>query len=181
MQTENETGYIKFDRDWTLTLAAIKRLAARHQRPFTYGDLRDEIFRVDGLKLGWGHYAGVLDKMAEHLSRTEPLWPALIVRHDTHEPGTGFWERQPQNADRRYTDAAELLTGPRQQAWLAAQQDWAIARARLEAVPTSIELAAADEAAQVHATWCILDLLVAEREAHLDAEIAWVSARDAGA
>lgn len=158
-----ETGYLKFERDWTITLTAIKRLAVRLQRPFTYGDLRVEIERHDGLKMGFGHYGGALDKMAEHLSPTEPLWPSLVIRHDTRKPGSGFWERQPKNADRRYTDAVKLLTGERRNEWLRIQQAWAIAAARSEAVPTSDELRAEAQKAQEAASFCLIDLMLEER------------------
>jgi hypothetical protein len=88
-------GYLQHSRDWQITREAIIRLAARFERPFTYGELNSELEEHDGLRIDGRGYAGALEAVAVHTRRNEPLWTAMVINADTGKPGERLWKANP--------------------------------------------------------------------------------------
>lgn len=118
--------YLQHGRDWSVTRDAITRLAARLGHAFTYGELAAEIEEHDGVKIDGRGYAGALEALARNIGSSDPLWTAMVVAGETGEPGDGFWH----SADDRCVNASRLSPEGRA-AWLAAQQAWCVAAARV--------------------------------------------------
>jgi len=154
-------GYLQHSRDWTVTRDAIVRLAARLGRPFTYGELGDEIEQHDGLRIDPRGYAGALEAVAVNLHSTEPLWTSLVMNADTGEPGEGLWKANPN--DRRYADAGRLPRRTRAE-WLRRQQAWCIASARVETDALNRSLREAEAEARDRAQTALVDLLLEDRD-----------------
>jgi hypothetical protein len=115
-------GYLQCGKDWTITLDAIKRLAARLGRPFAYDELGTEIEEHDRLKVTFSGYTG-----------------------------------SPAQHDSRYVEGAQLSEDARPR-WLELQQQWCIARARLDTDPENRSLQEAEAKARDRARKAFIDL-----------------------
>jgi hypothetical protein len=148
-------GYLQCGKDWTITLDAIKRLAARLGRPFAYDELGTEIEEHDRLKVTFSGYTGALNAVSKHLPADEPLWISLVVNAKSGVPGPGFWS--PAQHDSRYVEGAQLSEDARPR-WLELQQQWCIARARLDTDPENRSLQEAEAKARDRARKAFIDL-----------------------
>jgi hypothetical protein len=159
-----EKRYLKHVEQWDVTLAAIVRLSARLGTPFTYGELADEIRAHDDLEIYPLGYAGALNAVASHTPTTQPLWTVMVVSQDTKRPSDGFWKAD--YADVRYREVPNLSEA-RVDAWLATQQDWCVAAARVIEEPLSQELRDSEIAARERAELSLIELRLEQHREEL--------------
>jgi hypothetical protein len=161
--------YLRPSRESDLTLSAIQRLSASLRRPFTYGELGDELLSHDARKVERRQFSGALNFVAKSLPSTDPLWTVVVVSKETGQPSDGFWTAE--YPDVKFGEVRNL-SAERVTRWIRIQQDWCIASALVLASPLDQRLRDEEIDARERADVALIDLRLEQNREDAEGAIA---------